>query len=138
MSTVTWLDIETSHDAIEALTDLYITLEDDPTAEPMSMNAEEAQASRTAAKADIERWRDTRHEVSKLAMIAVLRAETIGHNPSPEQVEGYTKFMSGTDGVHIYRDHMRDEQGRMVNAGLLTSDIVDQVAGAIHSRLVGA
>ncbi|SIJ94279.1 hypothetical protein [Mycobacteroides abscessus] len=135
--TPAWLDIETSHRAIEALTDLYIHLEDHPESDPLTMNAEEANAARTATRADEERWRNVRDTVCRWAVYAVLRAEMIGHDPTDEQVEAYSQAIGAMDELEIYRDHLRDETGRLVNAGLLTSDLIDQVAGYIRYRVVG-
>jgi hypothetical protein len=132
-STPTYLTAEASHRAIEALTDLYVFMEGHPGADLKVLTTEEKEAGR----ADQERWCDARSTVPRWATIFKFRAEMIGHDPTEEQAAAFSEFaraQDASDGVTIYFDHLRDTTGRMVNAGMLTAEIADQVAWAIHNH----
>lgn len=134
----TWLDADASYRAIEALTDIYVLAEDHPESYLeglMKLPAEQQHAARLSARIDEERWRDARNAVCRRAAIAMARAELIGHDPDEKQQEAFTAFVKAqdpTDGIELYFDHLTDTSGRMVTAGILSQEVVNQVAATIH------
>ncbi|ORA27380.1 hypothetical protein [Mycobacterium aquaticum] len=134
----TWLSQEASRRAIEALTDTFIVFEDHTEPYLKSLTAEQLHALRPTARADAERWRNARNTICRRAAILMARAELIGHTPSEAQEEAWSKFVSAQDpgdGMWMYFDHLTDTDGRMVTAGILSQEVVNQVASTIHSRV---